>query len=443
VDPSLLDSFKDPVLVRELLQIIERLTDRSMANRAYADQTAQVDALVDSEKSSSINRTAAPRPIRLMEVCGTHTVAIARAGFRSVLPAGLELISGPGCPVCVTANVDIDRIIALTRIPGVMIATFGDMVRVPGSSTSLQQRKAEGAAIEVIYSPLDAFRLAERCASESGAGKHSNPDASPASSALTTFHTATFAPEIASSSHASPMHVVLVGVGFETTTPLIAATIERAAARGLESFSVLAVHKRVPPALETLANDAEVALDALILPGHVSTILGAQPYGFLAEKYHIPGAITGFEPVDILQGIAQLLEQLLGCEAGTRDAVIEIAYKRAVMQSGNITALAAIDRVFEEKDATWRGLGVIPQSGYSIRKEYAFYDANRRFAKELEALQEATVEPRGCCCGEVLRGVMAPSNCPLFKKVCSPQNPIGPCMVSSEGSCAAYFRYFL
>ncbi|MCL2757496.1 MAG: hydrogenase formation protein HypD [Coriobacteriia bacterium] len=438
MDQSLLNNFKDPALARDLLQVIEKLVariaenriaegrtteNRTAENRTAENRTAE-NRLVESciaeartVENRAVENYPQPSSIRIMEVCGTHTVAIARAGFRSVLPASLKLISGPGCPVCVTANVDIDRVIALTRIPGVVVATFGDMIRVPGSSTSLQQRKAQGAAVEVVYSPLDAIKLAEQYAADGG----------------TTGHNAA----------GGGTHVVFVGVGFETTTPLVAATIERAAARGLANFSVLAVHKRVPPALEALANDAEVAVDALILPGHVSTILGAQPYGFLAEKYHIPGAITGFEPVDILQGIALLLEQIRAREAGEADAAIEIAYKRAVMQEGNPTALAAIDAVFENTDATWRGLGTIEQSGYSIREKYAVYDANRRFAAELSALQEPTVEPRGCRCGTVLRGVIPPSACPLFGRACTPQNPIGPCMVSSEGTCAAYFRYAL
>lgn len=363
MDTKLLDSFKDPGIARELLTRIAQLAER-------------------------LNE-----PFHLMEVCGTHTVAIARSGFRSVLPTNVKLISGPGCPVCVTANVDIDCIIALTRVPGVIVATFGDMIRVPGSSTSLMQRKAEGAAVEVVYSPLDAIRLAQE-------NRH--------------------------------QEVVFVGVGFETTAPLVAATVERAVILKLKNFSVLAVHKRVSPALEALVNDPDVALDALILPGHVSTILGIEPYKFLAHDYHIPGVITGFEPVDVLQGIAQLLEQRTKGMAH-----IEIAYKRAVMREGNPAAREAIDRIFTVCDATWRGLGPIPNSGYTMRDEFTFYDATRRFVLDVEP----TVEPPGCQCGDVLRGVISPNACPLFGTACTPINPIGPCMVSSEGSCAAYFRY--
>jgi hydrogenase expression/formation protein HypD len=275
----------------------------------------------------------------------------------------------------------------------VTVATFGDMVRVPGSSTSLGQRKAEGAPVEVVYSPLDAIKLAQE-----------HPE----------------------------RQVVFVAVGFETTTPLTAATVERAAAAQLTNFSVLTAHKQVPPALEVLANDDEVAIDALILPGHVSTILGVEPYEFLATRYHIPGVITGFDPVDILQGIAQLLRQL----AEGRSA-IEIAYSRAVMREGNPTARAAIARVFDAVDATWRGLGSIPASGLELNAAHAGFDAARRFAIE----PEPTVEPKGCRCGDVLRGIITPSQCPLFSVACTPQNPIGPCMVSSEGSCAAFMIY--
>ena len=357
------DSFKDPALTRHLLAVAERLA-------------AEIE-----------------RPLRIMEVCGTHTVAIAHCGLRDVMPENIKLISGPGCPVCVSSNADIDRIVALAKIPDVIIATFGDMVRVPGSGTSLMQCQAQGTRVEVVYSPLDALKLAV-----------DNPD----------------------------RQVVFVGVGFETTTPLIAATIERAKASELNNFSVLAVHKRVPPALEALVDDAEVLLDALILPGHVSTILGLAPYRFLAEDHRIPGVITGFEPVDILQGLVQLLEQL-----AEGRAEIEIAYKRAVMTDGNKTAMNTIDRVFEICDGNWRGLGTIAQSGYRIRREFAHFDAAQRFELEVEP----TVEPCGCICGKVLRGVKTPNDCPLFSKACTPVSPVGPCMVSSEGSCAAYYRY--
>ncbi len=355
------NSFKDPVLARGLIKSIQAL---------------------------------APEHATLMEVCGTHTVAIARNGIRDLMPEGCKLASGPGCPVCVTANRDIDAVIALARVENVIMTTFGDMTRVPGSSSSLLKEQAAGRDVRIVYSPLDALSIAQ-----------ANPD----------------------------RPVVFVGVGFETTTPLVAMAIKRAAALDLKNFSVYAAHKNMPGALDALMGDPELKVDALILPGHVSTIIGIAPYRFLAEKYGIPGVITGFEPLDVLQGIAMLMRQL---HEGR--AEIENAYARGVMAEGNAVALAAIDDVFETCAATWRGLGPIEGSGYRIREQYAQFDALRRFEPEIEE----TREPRGCRCGDVLRGIMAPNECPLFHTVCSPENPVGPCMVSSEGSCAAYYRYY-
>ena len=306
----------------------------------------------------------------------------------------MRLASGPGCPVCVTCNRDIDTVIALARIPNVTITTFGDMTRVPGSTSSLLAEQAAGRSVEIVYSPLDALAFAK-----------AHPE----------------------------REVVFVGVGFETTTPLVAMAIKRARAMGLSNFTVFAAHKNMPGALELLVGDPTLELDALILPGHVSTIIGAEPYRFLAEKYGIPGVITGFEPVDVLQGIAMLVRQL---HEGR--AEIEIAYARGVMPEGNPVALAAIDEVFETCTATWRGLGDIPGSGYRIRDEFANFDAVRRFEPDVEP----TRDPKGCRCGDVLRARIAPNECPLFRTVCTPENPVGPCMVSSEGSCAAYYRYY-
>lgn len=342
---------------------------------------------------ASINALA-PEHANLMEVCGTHTVAIARNGIRALMPEGTKLLSGPGCPVCVTANKDIDTVIALARIPGVTIATFGDMTRVPGSTSSLLKEKAAGRSIEIVYSPLDAIKMAQE------------------------------QPE---------RQIVFVGVGFETTTPLVAIAIKRAIALKLDNFSVFVAHKNMPGALEAIVSDPSLEIDALILPGHVSTITGAGIYQFLADTYHIPGVITGFEPVDILQGIAMLMRQL---HEGR--AEIEIAYARGVMREGNPVAQAAINEVFETCTTEWRGLGPIPGSGYKIRDEYEKYDAVKRFNPEVEPTQN----PKGCRCGDILRGAMAPDKCPLFGRVCTPENPVGPCMVSSEGSCAAYYRYY-
>ena len=332
-------------------------------------------------------------PVKLMEVCGTHTVAIAKNGLRAVMPEWVTLLSGPGCPVCVTANADIDTAIELSRQPGVIVTTFGDMMKVPGSYSSLSRKKAEGRDVRIVYSPLDALTLAEK----------------------------------------NPAHqVVFVAVGFETTAPLIAAVIKRAKEAGLENFSVFCAHKTVPAALEALANDPEVKINGFILPGHVSTIIGSKPYEYLASEYHIPGVITGFEPVDVLQGIYMLLKQL---EQGR--AEIEIAYHRGVMSEGNPHARRLVDEVFEPVDADWRGIGVIPGTGLKIRDEFAHYDAVRRIPVVLPEPREI----KGCQCGEVLRGVTLPFECRLFGKGCTPENPIGPCMVSSEGSCAAYYRF--
>ena len=356
-----LQRFKDPALARQLVGTIQKL---------------------------------APESATLMEVCGTHTVAIARNGIRNLMPEGVRLSSGPGCPVCVTSNSDIDTVIALCRIPNIIITTFGDMTRVPGSTSSLLAEQAQGRDVRICYSPLDALKIAQ-----------DNPD----------------------------RQVVFVGVGFETTTPLVAMAIFRARALGLKNFTVFAAHKNMPGALEAIVNDPGVQLDALILPGHVSTITGIGIYQFLAEKYHIPGVVTGFEAVDVLQGIAMLVRQL---HEGR--AEIEIAYERGVRTDGNPVAQKIIADVFDTCEATWRGLGPIPDSGYRLKPEFAEFDAVARFQPDIEP----TRDPRGCRCGDVLRSVIAPNQCPLFDKVCTPENPVGPCMVSSEGSCAAYYRYY-
>ena len=362
-----LSGFRDPKLGRELIECINELAPVAVAKNGGE--------------------------INLMEVCGTHTVTIARNGFRDILPDGVNLISGPGCPVCVTANVDIDTVIAIARIPGVIVTTFGDMTRVPGSTSSLNKEKAAGADIRIVYSPLDALKVASE-----------NPD----------------------------NQVVFVGVGFETTTPLIAATIKRARAMGLANFSVVAIHKTMPNTLDVLVNDDEVKLTALILPGHVSTIIGIEPYRFLATENGVPGVVTGFEPVDVLQGIAMLLRQLA---EGRHE--IENGYTRGVRDEGNPAAVVAIEEVFEPCDASWRGLGMIPASGYALREEFSDFDA----VKKLQPQVEPTIEPKGCRCGDVLRGIMTPKDCPLFNTACSPEHPVGPCMVSSEGSCAAFYKY--
>lgn len=333
------------------------------------------------------------RPIALMEVCGTHTMAIARNGIKSLLPPSIKLLSGPGCPVCVTAQSDIDRIIALTREPGVVLATFGDMIRVPGNDSNLQQEKAEGADVRVVYSARDALDLAV-----SLPGKE----------------------------------VIFLGIGFETTAPTVAATIEEAAQKNLKNFSVWSLHKVVPPALQAILSDPEIRMDGLICPGHVSAVIGLDVYEELARAYNKPCVVTGFEAFDILEGIQMLVKQL---NSGISKA--ENQYRRLVKPQGNMVARKLIEEVFSPVDAVWRGLGMIPDSGLKIADRYAAYDAGRRF--QIPEFEEREIA--GCSCGEILKGRIDPYQCPLFGRSCTPAEPIGPCMVSSEGACAAYYRY--
>ncbi|MDO8879720.1 MAG: hydrogenase formation protein HypD [Coriobacteriia bacterium] len=338
-------------------------------------------------------RETAQSPCTLMEVCGTHTMAIAKHGLRGLMPETITLLSGPGCPVCVTANADIDLAIEIARQPGVVLATFGDMMKVPGSYSSLSAEKADGRDVRVVYSPLDSLSIAER-----------EPD----------------------------KHVVFLGVGFETTAPTVALTIREAARRALPNWSALSLHKTVPGALRALVNDPDVRVTGFILPGHVSTIIGLEPYRFLADEYGIPSVITGFEPVDVLQGVWMLTKQL-----AEGRAEVEIAYGRGVSAGGNPTAVAAMEEAFTAVDAEWRGIGVIPGTGLALRPEFAHYDARVR----VPVTPPAPREIKGCQCGDVLRGVLLPFDCKLFGRGCTPEHPVGPCMVSSEGSCAAYYRY--
>jgi hydrogenase expression/formation protein HypD len=335
----------------------------------------------------------ADQEIRLMEVCGTHTVAIFRSGIKSILPPNISLISGPGCPVCVTPNSDIDTVIAIARVENVIIATFGDMVRVPGSYSSLEKERANGADIRVVYSSLDALDIARK-----------NPD----------------------------KKVVLLGIGFETTSPTIASAILSTQKENISNFFVLPSHKVIPPAMRLLLESEEVKIDGFICPGHVSVIIGSNAYDFIPKEYGVPCVITGFEPLDILQGILMLIRQVKA-----NDPKVEIAYRRAVRPEGNINALKILNEVFEICDVKWRGLGVVPLSGMSIREKYRRYDAKYAFNVEIEPEKEH----EGCLCGEVLRGVQIPSECPLFADLCTPDTPIGPCMVSSEGTCSAYYKY--
>ena len=333
------------------------------------------------------------RPLNFMEVCGTHTVAIFRHGIRSILPDGLKLLSGPGCPVCVTSIRDIDTAIAIARSDDAILTTFGDMMRVPGGKQSLMEVRAEGADIRIVYSPLDSLKIAKE-----------NPG----------------------------KKVVFFSAGFETTAPSAAATVSEAERMGIPNFFLYSVHKVVPPALEALLLSDDVRIDGFILPGHVSTIIGTKPYRFISEKYSIPCAVTGFSANDILGGIAMLLKQTIEGKAS-----VEVEYKTVVREEGNPKAVKFIEDVFEPCDSYWRGIGIIPGSGLKLRKSWKHRDAEAVFTLEVPDI----AEPKGCMCGLVLRGVKMPSECPLFAKVCNPDKPVGACMVSSEGSCAAYYRY--
>lgn len=333
------------------------------------------------------------RPVKLMEVCGTHTVSAFRSGLRSILPENLLLLSGPGCPVCVTPNDYLDMAIAIAKQPDTRVATFGDMIRVPGTESSLEYARAQGADIQVVYSPLEALKYAQ-----------SNPG----------------------------RKVVFLGVGFETTTPAIAWTIKNALEKSTTNYYVLSAHKIVPPAMAALLQ-GEIKVDGFICPGHVSVIIGARPYDFISRDYHIPCVVTGFEPSDMVVGIEMLLQQI-----ADERAEVEIQYSRSVKREGNPEAQAIIREVFEECDTEWRGIGVIPQSGLAIREKFAAHDAALLYpALELPA----QAENPGCICGEILKGIKLPYDCKLFNTVCSPSSPVGACMVSSEGTCAAYFKY--
>lgn len=338
------------------------------------------------------------RTVRLMEFCGGHTHAIMRYGLRALLPPTVELRSGPGCPVCVTANADLDRAIALTKVPGLILTTFGDMIRVPGSVQSLQEAKAAGADVRIVYSTLDALKIAREA--------------------------------LAHKAPARP--VVFLGVGFETTAPTIAAAILQAEAEGLENFSVLSLHKLTPPATRAILDAGEVALHGVIGPGHVTTIIGANAWDFLPANYGVPVAIAGFEPLDILCAVADLVDM-----AATGQPGVANTYARSVSPQGNPTALGVMERVFEVQAAEWRGLGTVPASGLGIRPEYARFDAALLFDVD----PGPTREHKGCLCGDVLRGTVAPPECPLFGQACTPTRPIGACMVSAEGACAAYYQF--
>lgn len=330
---------------------------------------------------------------KFMEVCGTHTMAAFRCGLHSLIPENVSLLSGPGCPVCVTSQGDIDQIIELTKLPGVTICTYGDMIRVPGQSSSLEKARSLGADVRVVYSTMDAVKLAQKL------------------------------PE---------KQVVFAAVGFETTAPATAACIKLAAQLKLTNFSILASHKRVMPAMMGLLASGDIDIDGFLLPGHVAVIVGTEAFRPILEQYNLPCVVSGFEDFQMTQGLARLAQQVV---AGKAELIND--YPQVVKPGGNPAALALLNEVYDTSDANWRGIGVIPASGMQLKDEFSQFNAARRFS--LPVIDSP--EPAGCLCGDVIKGTATPADCKLFGKACNPINPIGPCMVSSEGTCQAWFKY--
>jgi len=329
----------------------------------------------------------------IMEICGGQTHSILRHGLDQLLPPEVELVHGPGCPVCVTPLELIDKAVALASRPDVIFASFGDMLRVPGTSKDLFRVKSEGGDVRVVYSPLDCLHIAEE-----------NPD----------------------------KQVVFFAIGFETTAPANAMAVMQARQRGLRNFSMLVSHVRVPPAITALLSAAGNRIQAFLAAGHVCTVMGTWEYEPLAERFHVPIVVTGFEPLDLARGILRAVRQL---EAGR--AEVENAYERVVTREGNVAAQRMIEAVFEPCDRAWRGVGLIPQSGWRLRPEFAAYDAERRFEMEVASVLESPL----CQAGLVLQGRLKPSECPAFGRQCTPRTPLGAPMVSSEGACAAYYQF--
>jgi hydrogenase expression/formation protein HypD len=332
------------------------------------------------------------KPISLMEVCGGHTMSIQRFGIPSLLPSHIRLISGPGCPVCVSSRKFIDQAIAYSRLPEVIITTYGDLIRVPGSTSSLDMEKANGADVRIVLSIMDALDIARN-----SPGKK----------------------------------IVFLGIGFETTAPASATAVMAAYRGNISNFFLFSSHKIMPPAMAALIVEG-VKIDGYIAPGHVSTITGTSIYTDISEKFHLGCVISGFEPVDLMESILMLVNQM-----EEDRPQVEIQYKRAVRPEGNLKAQEILAEVFELRDDWWRGLGILPRSGYGIRERYQAHDAERMIPVEVEP----TREDKGCICGEILKGLKNPKQCKLFGTACTPENPVGACMVSHEGACHAYYRY--
>jgi len=337
-------------------------------------------------------RLISKKKIRIMEVCGTHTMSIYRHGINSLLPDTIKLISGPGCPVCVTSQDDIDIFIEAGNIENSIITSFGDLMRVPGSKSSLMKEKAKGKDIRIVNSPLDALKIA-----------YENPD----------------------------KQIIFLGIGFETTVPTIAASIIKAYEKKIDNYSIISSNKLVPPAVENLLEQKKTNIAGFLLPGHVSTIIGLNAYSNIL-KYNVPGVVAGFEPVDILAAILDLVENI-----EKNNTILKNDYPRAVNNYGNKKALDLIDKCYYISDINWRGLGQIKNSGLFIRDKYEQYNALKKFKISITKQPEN----KKCLCGDILMGVKEPPDCSLFQKGCTPENPIGPCMVSSEGTCAAFSKY--
>jgi hydrogenase expression/formation protein HypD len=362
--------------------------------------------LIDTDTSVKVRKVLLDEVIKLakefqrkfqripafMEVCGSHTMSLARTGVKKALQDNIRLVSGPGCPVCVTDQASIDMMISLADGDGRIICSFGDMMRIPGSNGTLMQAKAGGKDIRVVYSPVDAVRIAEQ-----------NPQ----------------------------KEVIFLGIGFETTIPTIAAALKEAEEKGVHNFSIWMTSKLTAPILRHLLDNEEVALDGFLLPGHVSIVMGRKHWEFLADEYHLPGVISGFEAVDVLNGIRRLL--MLALE---QKALVLNEYRNVVPEEGNKHAKFWMDHYFTLSDEPWRGIGIIPRSGMDMREEYRQFNAKEKFSVPMQSPRKTK-----CRCGEVIRGLIDPPECALFGKACTPLNPIGPCMVSSEGSCAAYYQY--
>jgi hydrogenase expression/formation protein HypD len=340
----------------------------------------------------SINRKST-RDIRLMEFCGSHTVAIFKYGLRQLMPSTVEMLSGPGCPVCVTDTSDIDKSIAMAQLPNTVLCTFGDMLKVPGTSSSLQQVKAEGGDVRVVYSTTDALNIAQ-----------ANPK----------------------------RNIIFLGVGFETTAPTIAASVLQAEVEGINNYNIYSLAKLCPPIMKSLLDGGEVILNGIICPGHVSVIIGSKPYEFIARDHGIACVVSGFEPLDILQAVDMIISQI------EKDKPkVEIAYRRGVSPEGNLWALKIMEQVFDVSSARWRGIGEVPDSGLSLSDKYRQYDANLNFPVKITT----PLERQDCLCGKVLRGIRKPTDCNLFRRICNPEQPVGPCMVSYEGVCSTYYQY--